>query len=99
MASGLVGRETALNAIRRPFARRFSLGLAERRLVLFLADQLALWIAVVASGELGAHPEQPVPTLVGIAVAGTWWAIASAFDNYDLRRAAQPLKSVLGAWG
>jgi exopolysaccharide biosynthesis polyprenyl glycosylphosphotransferase len=98
MASGLVGRETALNAVRRPFARRFSPGLAERRLVLFLTDQLALLIALVGSGEFSARAGQPAPSVVAIAIAGTWWAIASAFDSYDLRRAAQPLKSVLAAW-
>ncbi|MGH3118422.1 MAG: exopolysaccharide biosynthesis polyprenyl glycosylphosphotransferase, partial [Gaiellales bacterium] len=99
MASGLVGRDTALDATRRPFTKRFSPSLAERRLALFLADQLALLIALVGSGELGARAGQPPPSLVAVAVAGTWWAIASAFDSYDLRRAAQPLKSVLAAWG
>src|SRR5688572_21322648 len=101
MASGLVGRDTPINAIgrRAVLSRRVSPGLAERRLVLFTADQLALVAALVGSGELGAsRPGDPPFGLVAIAIAATWWAIASAFDSYDLRRAAQPHRSVITAW-
>ncbi|MGH3116801.1 MAG: sugar transferase [Gaiellales bacterium] len=78
--------------------RRYAPSLGERRLVLFLADQLALLFAFVLSGQSAVRGAEllDVATVLGLAIV--WWAAASAVDAYEIRRAAHPMRSVVSAW-
>ena len=101
MASGVAGRESSLATTRvyAALTRRYAPGLGERRLLLFLGDQLALLLALVLSGATAAfNGAELLDAVAVLGLAIVWWAAASAFDAYDIRRAGIPIQSVVSAW-
>lgn len=101
MASGVVGRESSLSPSRARSVRiaRYAPTLVERRLVLFLADQFALLLAIALSGAGAAlRGGELTSALAVLALALVWWVSASAFDCYDIRRVANPAKSLVAVW-
>ena len=101
MASGVVRRETSLAPTRLGTAltRRFRPDFSQRRLILFLTDQLAVLLALVASGTVAAiRVGELLDVLIVIGVALVWWAAASAFDSYEIGRAAKRVRSIVAVW-
>lgn len=104
MASGVVGRETSLSPTRErviAVGRYGPPGVAERRLLLFLGDQLSLLMALVLSGTAAAavvHMGDLLSAVVVFGLAIVWWVAVSAFDGYEIRRAANETRSVISVW-
>lgn len=101
MASAVAGRESSLATTRVDAAptRRYAPGLGERRLLLWLGDQLALLLVLVLSGTTaGVRGIGLRDALAVLGLAIVWWVAASAFDAYDIRRAGHPTQSVVSAW-
>ncbi|MEA2661179.1 MAG: hypothetical protein QOH08_751, partial [Chloroflexota bacterium] len=75
MASAVAGRESSLATARATaLTRRYAPGLGERRLILFVADQLALLVALGVSGATAAVRGIDLPeaiAIVGLAIV--WW--------------------------
>jgi exopolysaccharide biosynthesis polyprenyl glycosylphosphotransferase len=103
MASGVVGRETshAPTRDRAAASRRYAPGVAERRLLLFLGDQLALLLALVLSGTAAvaaARFGDLLDAIVAFFLAIAWWASVSAFDGYEIPRAANFRRSTVSVF-
>jgi exopolysaccharide biosynthesis polyprenyl glycosylphosphotransferase len=101
MASGVAGRESSLGRTRSRLAlkARYAPTLGERRVLLFLADQIALLLGILLSQELaGIRAGNLESALAMMAFVVIWWVAASAFDSYEFRRVANPLKSVVAVW-
>jgi exopolysaccharide biosynthesis polyprenyl glycosylphosphotransferase len=105
MSSGIAGRGSSITSTRAQsvLTRRYVPGLNERRLLLFVVDQIAVFAAFFASGEFHAlRVDDLAHAILAVAVVGAWWVSASAFDAYDVRRASSlggSVASVSGAFG
>ena len=100
MASAVAGRETSLARTRAHLAlsRRYAPGLAERRALLFVGDQFAIISALILSGDASVRGADLLDALAVLGLAIVWWIASSAFDAYDIRRAANPIQSVASVW-